>query len=355
MEKAARLFPGVQNNVKYLHQDIQEVPMPNQQIQLAAKILRRGGLVAFPTETVYGLGADAQNELAVRRIFAVKGRPLSHPLIVHVANLASARDWATELSNDALALAEAFWPGPLTLIVRRSQRAIDVVTGGQPTVALRVPAGALAQDLLHAFGGGIAAPSANRFGRVSPTAAEHVVADLNGEVDAIIDGGQCSIGIESTIVDTTSGSPAILRPGAVPREALDSVLGKVVPVRAQAAIRAPGMHSTHYAPRAGVMLLARSEIPARAQAETQRGQRVVVLAPGALPVPPGVERIDIPEDLPALARVLYALLREVDLRGFTLALIELPSRAGLGLAVHDRLSRASGRLSTAPVSEDESR
>ena len=329
--------------------------MPNQQIQLAAKILRRGGLVAFPTETVYGLGADAQNELAVRRIFAVKGRPLSHPLIVHVANLASARDWATELSNDALALAEAFWPGPLTLIVRRSQRAIDVVTGGQPTVALRVPAGALAQDLLHAFGGGIAAPSANRFGRVSPTAAEHVVADLNGEVDAIIDGGQCSIGIESTIVDTTSGSPAILRPGAVPREALDSVLGKVVPVRAQAAIRAPGMHSTHYAPRAGVMLLARSEIPARAQAETQRGQRVVVLAPGALPVPPGVERIDIPEDLPALARVLYALLREVDLRGFTLALIELPSRAGLGLAVHDRLSRASGRLSTAPVSEDESR
>src|ERR1700687_1029310 len=162
-------------------------------------LLRSGGLVALPTETVYGLGADAENELAVRRIFAVKGRPLSHPLIVHVANLASARDWATELSNDALALAEAFWPGPLTLIVRRSQRAIDVVTGGQPTVALRVPAGALAQDLLHAFGGGIAAPSANRFGRVSPTAAEHVVADLNGEVDAIIDGGQGSIGIESTI------------------------------------------------------------------------------------------------------------------------------------------------------------
>ena len=184
-------------------------------IAKAVDLLRLGGLVALPTETVYGLGADAENELAVRRIFAAKGRPSSHPLIVHLADARLAASWARELPRSASQLADAFWPGPLTMVLPRSGRASDWITGGQDTVAVRVPAHPVMREVLTAFGGGIAAPSANRFGRVSATTAEHVRADLGDSVDLILDDGPCSIGIESTIVDLASDAPSVLRPGAI--------------------------------------------------------------------------------------------------------------------------------------------
>ncbi|MEP7216361.1 MAG: L-threonylcarbamoyladenylate synthase, partial [Anaerolineaceae bacterium] len=227
------------------------------EIARAVAVLRAGGLIGLPTETVYGLAADAANELAVRRVFAVKGRPASHPVIVHVTGVEALADWAREVPEAALRLAGAFWPGPLTLVLPRTARAGDVVTGGQDTVALRVPSHPLALDVLRAFGGGLAAPSANRFGHVSPTTAQHVRDDLGVEVDFVLDGGPCAIGVESTIVDlaTDPAAPVILRTGAVTREDVARVLGGAVRVRddvATGGVRAPGMLAAHYAPRAGV-------------------------------------------------------------------------------------------------------
>ncbi|HEV7536585.1 MAG TPA: L-threonylcarbamoyladenylate synthase, partial [Acidimicrobiia bacterium] len=189
----------------------------------AVAVLRRGGLVAFPTETVYGLGADANNPAAVERLFAVKGRPRSHPVIVHLGDPMALKEWASEVPAEAWALAEAFWPGPLTLILPRADRVPDAVTGGAATVGLRVPAQPLALELLEAFGDGVAAPSANRFGRVSPTTAAHVRADLGSDVDLVLDGGMCRVGVESTIVDLSSAVPAVLRLGGTSTEALAEV------------------------------------------------------------------------------------------------------------------------------------
>jgi L-threonylcarbamoyladenylate synthase len=310
-------------------------------LRRAVEVLRRGGLVGLPTETVYGLAADAENELAVRRIFAVKGRPSTHPLIVHLAQPEAVKDWVTRLPPEAAALAAAFWPGPLTLVLPRSTRASDAVTGGQGTVAVRVPAHPVALAVLHAFGGGLAAPSANLFGRVSPTRAADVVADLGADIDLVLDGGPSSVGVESTIVDLSGPAPSLLRPGGVPREALERVLGRPVPSREAGEVRAPGMLPSHYAPRAGLVLASRSDAPRLAKELSGAGRRVALCGPGGVPVPPGVLHLPAPEDVTALAHSLYTLLRAVDTAGVDVAVVVVPDEAGLGLAVLDRLRRAA--------------
>lgn len=314
----------------------------NDLIASAVRLLREGGLVAMPTETVYGLAADAENELAVRRIFAVKGRPSTHPLIVHLADASQLPDWVAEVPQSAQTLAGAFWPGPLTLVLRKSSRACDAVTGGQETVALRVPAHPMALALLRAFGGGLAAPSANRFGRVSPTTAAHVRADLGDEVDLILDGGPCTIGVESTIVDLSSGSPAILRPGAISAEDLERVLGCPVPVQARGKVRVPGTLPSHYAPRAGVIPADPHTVALEAESLRAAGRRVAVMAPRDVAVPRGVGHFVVPADAAGFARVLYATLREIDRQGYEVIVVVLPPEGGIGAAVRDRLMRAAG-------------
>jgi L-threonylcarbamoyladenylate synthase len=312
-------------------------------ISQAVTVLRRGGLVAVPTETVYGLGADAENDLAVRRIFAVKGRPAAHPLIVHVPDAAAVTSWAREVPAALHALARSFWPGPLTCVLWRSARASDAVTGGQDTVAIRVPDHALTLQLLNAFGGGIAAPSANRFGHVSPTTAQHVRDELGDDVDLILDGGPCAIGVESTIVDLTQPNDVrILRPGGVSREDIVRVLGR--PVRTSldgVEVRAPGMLASHYAPRAGLLLVDRSKIAAEAARRAAEGARVAALVPASVALPAAVHRADVPEDSEGLARELYGALRRLDAEGFDVVVAALPDEHGLGLAVRDRLMRAA--------------
>ncbi|EPX61668.1 YrdC/Sua5 family protein, required for threonylcarbamoyladenosine (t(6)A) formation in tRNA [Cystobacter fuscus DSM 2262] len=305
------------------------------------ELLRRGGVIALPTETVYGLAANAEDELAVRRVFAIKGRPATHPLIVHVAEAQALSSWARHVPEDAWRLAEAFWPGPLTLVLPRSPRATDAVTGGQDTVALRVPHHPLARAVLQALGGGVAAPSANRFGRVSPTTAEHVRADLGADVDLVLDGGPCTVGVESTIVDLSQGEPAVLRPGGLAVEEISRVLGRPVPVRVSSTVRVSGSLASHYAPRAGVVLAEPSEVAARVEALRARGQRVAVLGPPGLALAPGIPRHDVPEEPSAAARVLYTRLREADEQGHDVLVACLPRAEGLGLAVRDRLSRAA--------------
>ena len=312
------------------------------EILRAVEVLRAGGLIGLPTETVYGLGADASNDLAVRRIFAVKGRPSTHPLIVHVGSVKRAREWALGGLTDAgEKLAAAFWPGPLTLIVKRSARASDAVTGGQDTVGLRVPQHPLALALLELFGGGVAAPSANRFGRVSPTTAAHVQHELGDEVDLILDGGPSDVGVESTIVDVTHDPPRLLRPGGLAREAIEAVLGRPLILATHATdVRAPGMLESHYAPRAGLWLVSAEEVFAEAQRRRDAGARVVVLVPATVSLPEGVARLSVPPDDAGFARVLYAHLRAADALG-DLILAVPPAESGLGLAVRDRLQRAS--------------
>jgi L-threonylcarbamoyladenylate synthase len=315
----------------------------DERITQAVTVLRRGGLVAVPTETVYGLGADAENELAVRHIFAAKGRPAAHPLIVHVADAAAATGWARDIPPAFHALARSFWPGPLTCVLWRSARASDAVTGGQETVAVRVPDHPLTLELLHAFGGGIAAPSANRFGHVSPTTAQHVRDELGSEVDLILDGGPCAVGVESTIVDLTQPNDLrILRPGGVPREDLVRVLGR--PVRTTldgVEVRAPGMLASHYAPRAGLMLVERHKLAAEAARRASEGARVAALVPASVALPSAVFRAEIPEDAEGLARELYGKLRQLDAEGYDVVVAALPDEHGLGLAVRDRLMRAA--------------
>jgi L-threonylcarbamoyladenylate synthase len=310
----------------------------------AVRTLRRGGLVAFPTETVYGLGGDAANPDAVRRLYAVKGRPSSHPVIVHLA--AGRADvlaaWADPVPRTARALAAVWWPGPLTLVLRRSPGVPDEVTGGRDTVGLRVPDQPVAQALLTRFGGGVAAPSANRFGRVSPTTADHVRADLDGDVDVILDGGPCRVGLESTIVDCTEDDPVILRQGALTREAIESVLHRPVLVRTDGTRAAPGTLDAHYAPDTRVVVVANEEVAPCAAKLVADGNRVGVLTqvpPEDLPA--GVEVLDTPPEIDEFARQLYALLRDADRRHLDVLLAVAPAPTGLGAAVADRLTRAA--------------
>jgi L-threonylcarbamoyladenylate synthase len=322
-------------------------PAGTDDVAAAVEILRRGGLVAFPTETVYGLGADATNPAAVERIFAVKGRPRSHPVIVHLSEGAFLKEWAVDVPAEAWALADTFWPGPLTLILNRADRVPDAVTGGLPTVGLRVPAQPLALALLEAFGDGIAAPSANRFGRVSPTRAEHVRTDLGGAVDLVLDGGACRVGVESTIVDLSRGRAGVLRPGGVSLDALSEVLGYEVGLRRltgdePGAVRAPGTLPTHYAPEARVEVLPADEVVARAETLLAEGHRVGLLAPSPVPgLPDGLDALPPAGGALAYAQVLYQRLREADRRGLDVLLAVPPPDQGIGAAVADRLRRAA--------------
>jgi L-threonylcarbamoyladenylate synthase len=307
-------------------------------------MLGAGKLVAFPTETVYGLGADASSDDAVARIFAAKGRPRGHPLIVHLAREARLDDWAIEIPAVARQLAAAAWPGPLTMILRKSARVAVATTGGADTVGLRIPAHPLAQALLRAFGGGVAAPSANRFGAVSPTTADHVVADLGDAVDYVLDGGPCAVGVESTIVDLSRGRAVLLRPGGLARAAIEAITGPLDEPDREAPA-APGTLESHYAPRARVIAVQPGEIPAAIAAQQAAAARVAVLAPGAVLATIAtaeVVRRALPDDADGMARELYAALRELDLAGIDVVIAALPPTAGLGEAVTDRLRRAAG-------------
>ena len=310
-------------------------------VTLAARMLADGKVVAFPTETVYGLGADASNVAAVGRIFEAKRRPADHPLIVHVADLAAAQRWAT-LPPQAIALANAFWPGPLTLIAPRAAHVHDIVTGGQPSVGLRVPSHPVAHALLAEFGNGIAAPSANRFGHVSPTLAQHVADDLGDAVDLILDGGGCAIGIESTIVAFTSGAPMLLRPGAIGADAIAAVLGAPLAAADATAPRASGTLASHYAPRTPAQLVAYDVLRAELSQLEGRDELVAVLARSAEP-PEGFDGVWLaaPQSAPDYARALYANLRALDDANADVILVEAVPQEDAWAAIKDRLERAT--------------
>jgi L-threonylcarbamoyladenylate synthase len=313
---------------------------PAASIEEAVAILKRGGLAAFPTETVYGLGADARNAAALARLYKVKGRPVAHPVIVHIASREAMAEWARDIPPFAEALAARFWPGPLTLVLKRAEGVADAITGGQDTIGLRVPAHPIALELLGAFGGGIAAPSANRFGRISPTTAVHVHADLGADVDAIIDGGNCDIGIESTIIDCSGEGPVLLRPGKILAADIEAVTGLAVTAPGEDAPRAPGTLAVHYAPRAKVRLLRRTEI---IEALTShKGKRLAALAlEVSVPRLPAAQVIVVPAIAASYARSLYANLRALDATGADLILVELPPETPSWAGVRDRLSRAA--------------
>ena len=301
----------------------------------AATLLKGGGLVAFPTETVYGLGADATNAQAVSRIYEVKGRPNDHPLIVHINSMRLLGEWADEIPDYAISLARDFWPGPMTLILKRSLLAEDFITGGQPTVGLRVPDHVVALALLSAFetigGKGIAAPSANRFGHVSPTTAAAVKEELAehlSNTDQILDGGQSAIGVESTIIDCTSDLPRILRPGAVTREMIESSTGVKVSDDIST-IRVSGSLENHYSPMATVEL---NRMPIA-------GEGFIALA--QTPTPLDVYRLAAPKSVEEFARSIYASLRQADTQGLKTVVVHEPTGDGLALAIRDRLMRAS--------------
>lgn len=308
----------------------------------AADRLKAGELVAFPTETVYGLGADASNADAVRKVFAAKGRPADHPLIVHIADAVQLANWAREVPAFAHALAKRFWPGPLTLVLRRSPRVPDAVTGGQDTVAVRVPAHPVAQQLLRAFGGGVAAPSANRFGRVSSTTAAHVREEFGDAVACVLDGGATDIGIESTIVDCSGAAPVLLRPGGITPQQLEAALGTPLAAPRAGAPRAPGMLEKHYAPRTPLMQMEGDLVAELARSLGRQGKRVAVLARTALqPLVEGMVWKSAPADAAAYAHDLYSNLRELDHAGCDAILIEQPPDGAEWLAIRDRLNRAT--------------
>jgi L-threonylcarbamoyladenylate synthase len=308
------------------------------EVRRAAQILRAGGLVAFPTETVYGLGADAESAEAVGKLYAVKRRPLDHPVIVHFPNAEKAFAWAREVPDAARKLAARFWPGPLTLILRRSALAGDFVTGGQDTVGLRVPSHPVAQALLKEFPGGIAAPSANRFGLVSPTTAAHVRDDLGRDADLVLEGGASDVGIESTIVDLSGPAPVLLRPGHISKADLEAILGAVQESTA-ASPRHPGGMERHYAPRTPARLVFSHELD---KTIAQAKGDVAVLAFSRPD-----ERVDywlrMPREPKAYAQRLYAALRELDTAECQEILIEAPPESPEWSAVRDRLKRACGQ------------
>ena len=335
------------------------------EVSLAAALLRGGKLVAFPTETVYGLGADATNASASGRIFAVKGRPTTNPLIVHVADVATARHYTGAFPRAAELLAERFWPGPLTLVLPRHPSICREVTAGRETVAVRVPDHDLALELLRAFGGPVAAPSANRSTRVSPTSAAHVRAELGDAVQLILDGGECPVGIESTVLDlTTFPKPTLLRPGSVTVAELERVVGPVEVAAGRVVgegelAPSPGLSELHYAPatpayrftrEAYPKLLARlgdgaldESLPDRSSAE-QRGSASVVMLISKAAIPSPHDVVSMPTTPQAYARQLYATMRSLDAGGYAAIYIELPPEMPEWLAVRDRLTRATRPL-----------
>lgn len=301
----------------------------------AAQTLKSGALVAFPTETVYGLGADATNSSAVSRVYQVKGRPADHPLIVHVADMQDVADWADDVPGYAISLAREFWPGPMTLILKRSSLAQDFITGGQDTVGIRVPNHTVALALLQEFkkigGKGIAAPSANRFGHVSPTTAQAVSDELSAYLspdDLLLDGGPSTVGVESTIIDCTSDSPKILRPGAITEEMIEEATKLDLSYDATE-IRVSGSLENHYSPNAKVLL----------DVKPEKGDGFIALS--TIPTPDGVIRLASPTSNEEFARILYISLREADYQSLKRVVVQQPSGDDIAVAIRDRLLRAS--------------
>ena len=302
----------------------------------AAKRLIAGDLVAFPTETVYGLGADASNSKAVSRIYSVKGRPNDHPLIVHIASMDRMGDWASDVPEYSIALARSFWPGPMTLVLKRSELAGDFVTGGQDTVGVRVPDHVVALALLEAFeragGKGVAAPSANRFGHVSPTTATAVLEELGdflSKDDLVLDGGACAVGVESTIIDCTGDLPVILRPGGISIEMIKVSTGLLELGISTHNIRVSGSLENHYSPAATVLF----------DGTPRPGQGYIALA--HFETPEGVIRLAAPRNINEFAHSLYAALREADKQGLLEVMVEQPQGDGIAIAIRDRLARAA--------------
>jgi len=318
-------------------------------IERAVDLLRQGRLVAFPTETVYGLGADASNPDAVRRIFLAKGRPVDHPLIVHIPNVASLDAWALSVPEAAQQLAAHFWPGPLALILKKRQEVPLEVTGGQDTVGLRMPDHPVALRLLQAFGGGVAAPSANRFCRISPTLAIHVQEELGDAVDMILDGGACQVGVESTIVDLSGAQAKLLRPGHITLDQIEAVLQTKVLLTPQVEqldamqIRAPGMMAVHYAPTTPALSCTTASLSTIIAGLIKQGKKIGLLTSHTHL---GNESnlgivIRMPKQADAYARVLYSSLRELDSLHLDIILVELPPQTEAWRAINDRLAKAT--------------
>jgi len=308
----------------------------------AVRILRAGGLVAFPTETVYGLGADATNADAVKKIFAAKGRPATNPLIVHVADAAVAQRYAAAWPDAARKLAARFWPGPLTLVLPKHRSIVDEATAGKATVGLRVPDHRLTLELLKAFDGPLAGPSANRSTRVSPTTAGHVRQELGDRVDLVLDGGPCQVGIESTVLDLSGMSPTILRPGGVSREQIEQEIGPVGlfsgHLSADQPALSPGQHEIHYSPAAAAYwFTAGANYPVQQFIDARQSVAVISITPSGH----GAHRIQMPDNPADYARRLYAALREADRAEISAILIELPPDQPAWAAVRDRLLRAA--------------
>ncbi|WP_374357560.1 L-threonylcarbamoyladenylate synthase [Chitinimonas sp.] len=324
--------------------------MPNISTDLdhALALLRAGELVGIPTETVYGLAADASRPEAVAKIFALKGRPSDHPVIVHIAGQAQLSQWARDIPDAAWKLAEAFWPGSLTLILHRAAQVSDAVTGGQDTVGIRAPAHPLTHALLERFGGGLAAPSANQFGHVSPTTAQHVASEFGARLGLILDGGPCQVGVESTIVGLTGERPTLLRPGGIAAEAIEAVLGMPLihhqkPATAQ--MRVSGLLDSHYAPRTPLLVGPLLAIENEAYRRFEAGQSVALLHHSPLHgTVCGVDSHQMPLDAAGYARALYATLRQFDTgQRFAALLLETPPDGNDWLAVNDRVKRAASQ------------
>ena len=308
-------------------------------LQQAAENLKTGGLVAFPTETVYGLGVNAEDEAAIKRMYAVKNRPADHPVIVHISDLDAVDYWAQEIPDYAIALMRDYWPGPMTLLLKRTSNAKDFVTGGQEIVGIRMPAHTVALNLLQEFskvgGKGVAAPSANRYGAVSPTTAQAVESELQEYLeprDQILDGGPSLVGVESTIIDCTSTNPSILRPGAITAEMIEASTGIIVSEPEDHKIRVSGSHKQHYSPKAKVVI----------DSDAKTGEGLIAMSD--VVTPEGVIRLASPKNLAEYARVLYAALREADEKNLSVVHVLPPEGDGLAVAIRDRITRSAASL-----------
>ena len=310
-------------------------------IDNAVKILQKGGLVVFPTETVYGLGADAKNPDAVSAIFQAKQRPAKHPIIVHIGTINEMHNWGTNIPEDTFALVRRYWPGPLTLVLKRASDVTEIISGGQDTVALRMPSHPVALELLRAFGSGIAAPSANMYGKLSPTSLDNLSANIRNAADAILDGGHCEIGIESTIVDLSNAEPRILRPGVISLEEIKRALGKKVLSSSGFNMRFPGGCKVHYAPNAPLLLVPSDELVARIAEYRRMQAKVAVISSSIVAVPPCYTHRFIPPAPSEWARQLYSALAELDRIQPERIIIELPPNGPDWEGVRDRLFRAS--------------
>lgn len=315
-------------------------------IEESIQRIRQGGVVAIPTETVYGLAADASQPEAVKRIFSIKGRPADHPLIVHIGSVAQVHDWAENIPDIFWPLAEHFWPGPLTFILKKKPQVNDLVTGGQDTIALRIPSHKKVLQLLVALKCGLAAPSANRFGHVSPTTALHVIDEFGDDIDGVIDGGPCEVGIESTILDLSVQQPRILRPGQISQQQIEDFLGVPLSAMKQQSPRAPGMLKAHYAPITPLLLLAESELDSQLAKLLQDNLKVNVWSVSR----PQQQHKNIfwqpsPTDSDQFAKVLYHQLRQFDQASADITLIQRPPEQPEWCGVLDRLTRAAAHFS----------